>query len=511
MGGANLAALGEEAYERHGDRDVLFFEGQWLRSSDLRARTERAAGGFVQLGVAPGDRVIVLMANCPEVGICYSALWRAGAVVTPVIFLLPPEQVRAILVDSEAVAIVTTPEFVATVQQAAVGVETLRSIIVVGAEGGDDATVPWQQLEAADPVPIVARADHDLAALMYTGGTTGRSKGVMLTHENLWYCGKSSEEASYIPGVTRTLSALPLAHAFGLIVSVVGMHSREPGDAVLMRWFEPTEFLDLTESLAIQRATAIPAMLQLLLAQPLEERDLSSWAYVSVGASPLPVEVATEVQRRVPSLTVLEGYGCTESGGVLTVNPADAPRLGTVGRAIPGYEIRVVDDDGNSLPAGEDGEVIARSKGMMAGYWRAPEATSTALRDGWFSTGDIGRLDADGYLTIVDRKKDLIIRNGFNVYPRDVEDELAKHPAVATAAVVGRPDPKVGEEVVAFVQPLPGQAVEPADLVAWAKDHIGGYKYPREVQLVDSIPLTPVMKTDRKALRATLLSAEALD
>ena len=502
-GARNLAVLAEEAYNRHGDRKVLYFEDRWLRSSELRDRTERAAGGFAELGVAPGDRVVVLMANCPEVAMAYGGLWRAGAVVTPAIFLLPPEQIRHILVDSEAVAIVTTPEFVPTVREAAKDVETLRHVIVVDSDA-EDGTVPWAQLEAADAIPVVARANDDLAALMYTGGTTGRAKGVMLSHENLWYCGQSSEAASYVPGVTRTLSALPLAHAFGLLVSVAGMHTREPGDAVLMRWFDPEGFLDLAESLRIQRATAVPAMLQLLLAHPLEDRDLSAWSYVTVGASPLPVDVARELERRVPGLTVLEGYGCTESGGVMAVNPPDAPRLGTVGHPLPGYEIRVVDDDGNDVAAGDPGEVIVRAQGVMQGYWRAPEATREALRDSWFYTGDVGQLDADGYLSIVDRKKDLIIRNGFNVFPRDVEDELAKHPAVAVAGVVGRPDDRVGEEVVAFVQVVAGQDVEPEELVAWAREHIGGYKYPREVHLVDQIPLTPIMKTDRKALRAEL-------
>ena len=504
-GPRSLAVLAEESYSRHGDREVLFFEGRWLRSAELRERTERAAGGFVELGVRPGDRVVVLMANCPEVPMAYGGLWRAGAVVTPAIFLLPPEQIRHILTDSEAVAIVTTPEFVPTIREAAKGVETLRHLIVVDG-GSEDGTVPWAQLEAATAGPAVGRANDDLAALMYTGGTTGRAKGVMLSHENLWHCGQSSEAASYVPGITRTLSALPLAHAFGLLVSVAGMHTSDAVDAVLMRWFDPDDFLDLAESLRIQRATAVPAMLRLLLTLPLEERDLSAWKYVTVGASPLPLDVARELERRVPGLTVLEGYGCTESGGVMAVNPPEAPRLGTVGRALPGYEITVVDDDGRRVAAGDAGEVIVRADGVMQGYWRAPEATREALRDGWFYTGDIGHLDTDGYLTIVDRKKDLIIRNGFNVFPRDVEDELVKHPAVAMAGVVGRPDDRVGEEVVAFVQVVPGETVEPEEIVAWARKHIGGYKYPREVRLVDQIPLTPVMKTDRKLLRKELTS-----
>jgi long-chain acyl-CoA synthetase len=502
VGAYNLAQLADDGFERHGDHESTFFEGRWHRTGELRDRYHRVAGGFVELGIRPGDRVVVLMANSPEVGLAYHALWRAGAVITPVIFLLPPDQIRHVLRDSEARAVVTTPEFIGNVRAAAGGVDTLHSIIVVG-DAGDGDVVPWAQLEAAEAVEIVPRADDDLAALLYTGGTTGRSKGVMLTHENLWFCAKSSDDAAYIPGVTRVLVPLPLAHAFGLIVTIIGMHAREPTRNAIMRWFDPAGFVELVEELRMQRATLVPTMLQILLQQPLEDHDLSSLRFVNVGAAPLPMDVALEFQKRVPSVTILEGYGATESGGVISVNPADAPKLGSVGKPLPGYEIRIT-DDARDVPRGHVGEIAVRSKGVMVGYWCAPAETEQALRDGWLHTGDLGRLDEDGYLVIVDRKKDLIIRGGFNVFPRDVEDALVEHPAVAMAGVVGRPDPRSGEEVVAFVSLTPGHDVTADDLVAWAKERVGGYKYPREIRIVDQVPLTPVLKTDRKALRQML-------
>ncbi|TAL26366.1 MAG: acyl-CoA synthetase, partial [Frankiales bacterium] len=219
---------------------------------------------------------------------------------------------------------------------------------------------------------------------------------------------------------------------------------------------------------------------------------------------PLAVEVAQELERRIPGLEVREGYGCTETTALIAAQPPEERRLGSVGKPVGGIEIRVTGPDGEELKTGEDGEICVRGPLVMSGYWNSPDATAQAIRDGWFHTGDVGHLDEDGYLYVVDRIKDLIIRNGFNVYPRDVEDVLLAHPDVTAAAVVGRPDPKVGEEVVAFVSVAPGSTVTPEALVEFTKEHISKAKYPREVRIVDAIPLTSVLKTDRKALRAQL-------
>jgi long-chain acyl-CoA synthetase len=219
------------------------------------------------------------------------------------------------------------------------------------------------------------------------------------------------------------------------------------------------------------------------------------------------METAEEFIRRLPSVSIRQGYGLTETAAVISSNPIGRERPGSVGLPIPGTEVRILDDEGNEVAPGEVGEICARSPGVMKGYWGAPEITSDALRDGWLHTGDMGYRDDDGYLYIVDRKKDLIIRGGFNVYPRDIEDALVEHSAVQTAGVVGRPDPRHGEEVVAFVALHPGLDVTGEQLVDWARERIGGYKYPREVLIVDAVPLTPVGKVDRKALRARLPAA----
>ncbi|MGZ4213590.1 MAG: class I adenylate-forming enzyme family protein [Actinomycetota bacterium] len=499
VGEHNLARLGEESFARHGDYESLLFEGTWYRTGDTYERARRLAGGLIELGIQPGDRVVVFMANSPEVGICYWALWRAGAAITPAIFLLPPEELRHVVSHSGARAVITSPEFLGTVRAATEGLPDLKWIICSGPE--QEGVIALPSLEDAEPAGIVARADSDLAALLYTGGTTGRAKGVMLSHENLWFCSKALHDHGNREETDRALVPLPLSHAFGLIVTVVGMHAERKGIAILQRWFDPVEFLRLIQEHKVEIATVVPSMIQILLSQPLEDYDLSSLKYLGSGAAPLPREVADEFNKRVPTVQIREGYGCTESGAVISANKPGEVKMGSVGTPIPGCEVRILDDDDNEMPQGQLGEICARSKGVMMGYWNAPDATEATLRNGWLHTGDIGYVDPDGFLFVVDRKKDLIIRGGFNVFPRDVEDALLQHPDVTMAGVIGRPDAAKGEEVVAFVALAPGAHVTEDDLVAFTKSKLSAYKYPREIHIVPTVPLTPVGKVDRKALR----------
>jgi long-chain acyl-CoA synthetase len=498
----NLARLAQAAFERRGDYPTLLYEGRWHGSAELFSRSERIGAGLAELGIEPGDRVVVTMANCPEVSLTYQAVWRAGAVVTPAMFLLPAPDLRHVIADAEARAVVTTPEFVPKVLEATEGLEHVRHVICTEPTG--DGVVPLADLERAEPRPIVPRGDDELAALLYTGGTTGRSKGVMLSHANLHFSGHAAHASSYVPGVNRALVALPLSHAYGILVTIGGMHSPEQGVAVLMRWFDPAAFLALIAEHGIQTTAVVPTMLQLLLGQPVEDYDLSTLRYVTSGGAPLAPEVEQMFNRRVPGAAIRQGYGLTETAALISSNPVDSVKTGSVGLPVAGTELEIRDGDGRPLPAGEAGEVCVRSPGVMQGYWRAPDATAEALGDGWLHTGDIGRVDDDGYLYIVDRKKDLIIRGGFNVYPRDVEDALVQHPAVQMAGVVGRPSERHGEEVVAFVSLLPDAGVTGDEVMEWARERIGGYKYPRELHVVQAIPLTPVGKIDRKALRARL-------
>jgi long-chain acyl-CoA synthetase len=496
----HLAVLAEQAQQRGdpGHRSV-WFEDAWYTAGELFDRVQRLATGLADLGVGPGDRVVVMMATTPDVGVTYQACWRAGAVATPVIFLLPPAELRHILLDSEPRAVITTEEFLPTVQQAAEGLD-----VTIVVDGDAEGTTPLRELTSAEPGGIVARGDDDLAALMYTGGTTGRSKGVKLSHEALWHAGRAGYEATADDHLSRTAVPLPLSHAFGLLATVTGMHQPEQGVAALMRWFDPAGFLDIVEQHAIEQATLVPTMLRMLLDMPLEERDLSSLVRVVCGSAPLPLQVLETFERRVPGVTICEGYGLTETSAAATVNRRHDRRVGTVGQPLPGVELKIVDDGGEEVPQGEAGEVLVRSRSNAQGYWGAPRESAATFVGGWVRTGDIGSLGPDGHLTILDRAKDVILRNGFNVYPRDVEEALTEHEAVASAAVVGRDDERVGEEIVAFVQPQPGVEIDEDELAAWARERLGPKSYPRELVTVEALPLTPVLKIDRKALRDRL-------
>ncbi len=498
----HLALAAEAAFERRGDYESLLFEGRWYRSGELFDRAAALATGLRQLGLAPGDRVAVTMVNCPEVGIVYQAVWRAGLVATPAMFLLPADDLRHLLSDSGARAVVTTADLLDKVQLAVSGIDPEPFVICTDRVA--DGVIGLPELEAAPPDAIVPRAGGDLAALLYTGGTTGQAKGVMLSHEALHYVGSAAYASSHVDGIDRSLATLPLSHAYGLLVTVAGFHSVARDVAVLLRWFAPAGFLSAVQDHGLQQTAVVPSMLQALLAQPLERYDLSTLQQVTSGASPLPPETEREFVRRVPSASIRQGYGLTESAALVSSSPVGRVRAGSVGVPVPGCEVEIRDERGRALAAGEAGEICVRSPGLMLGYWNAPETTARAIRDGWLYTGDVGRLDEDGYLYVVDRIKDLIIRGGFNVYPRDVEDALLEHPDISMAAVVGAASATHGEEVVAFVSLRAGAEVTPEQLVTWARERIGGYRYPRRIDVVDAIPLTAVGKVDRKALRAKL-------
>jgi len=471
----NLARLVEETYERRGDYDALWFEGRWHTSGELFER-----GARIDLGVKPGERVVVMMENSPDVAAVYHAVARAGAVVTPVIFLASAEELRRILVDAEPSLVVASPLVSDTVQAAADDVRVVTDL---------------DELGSSDPLPIVERREDDLAALVYTGGTTGRAKGVMLTHANIWEAGRRGHEAGHVDGIDRSLSCLPLSHSYGVLVLNVALHHPGKPQSVLMRWFDAESWLALAQDHRSQIAPVVPSMLYMLLREPLEDYDLSELRYVASGAAPLAPEAIAEFTKRVPGVEIREGYGLTETSALVSTNRPGRIRYGSVGEPVPGTEVRL-----------DEGEICIRSDLVMKGYWNAPELTADAIRDGWLYTGDMGRLDDDGYLTILDRKKDLIIRGGFNVFPRDVEEALVEHAAVATACVVGRADDVHGEEVVAFVTLR--TETTPDELVAFGKERLGGYKYPREIHVVDALPLTPVGKVDRKALRELLTVRE---
>ncbi|SDI79909.1 long-chain acyl-CoA synthetase [Frankineae bacterium MT45] len=502
--GSSLGVLEDVAVERFGEASTVVYEGVARSSSELAAQARRLATGLADIGIRLGDRVVVCMANCPEVLVAYRAIWRMGAAVTPLLFLLSEDELRHAIVESGAKVAITTPEFLPKLQAATVGL-TVRCVVAGGPAERSPDTFSFDELCAGAEAGLVRVDSHEMAALLFTGGTTGRAKGVVLSHDALSAAAWSATLAGVEDHYAVTLLPLPLAHVYGLMVSSMGLHAVQPSRAVLMRWFDPTAWLTLAQDERVEAGAVVPTMLRLLTAAPLESYDLSRLRRLVSGSAPLPAEVRAEWARRVPRVEVVEGYGCSETAALATSTPPHAERAGSVGVAAPGVEVRVEAPNGGAVATDEDGEICLRTPSVMSGYWQDPDGTAAALRGGWLHTGDIGHLDADGYLYIVDRLKDLIIRGGFNVYPRDVEEVLMRHPAVAVCGVIGRPDREHGEEVVAFVQLRPGvEAITDAELKAFAKEHLSAVKYPREVRLIDQIPLTSIGKLDRVALRRLL-------
>src|SRR5581483_10989098 len=339
-----------------GDASTLVFEGASYDSAVLAERARRLSQGLRDAGLQPGERVVVCMANCPEVGITYSAIWRAGGVTTPVLFLLSDDELRHVLADSEASYVVTTPEFLPKVQNAGSGVPTLRGIVLAGGEG--EGTLSFAALEASDEGSLVDTDPGALAALLYTGGTTGRSKGVMLSHDAMSASAWAAVSMAYDPELTVSLVPLPLSHAYGLLVTTLSLHSPDPGTAILMRWFDPTGWLDLAATHRVQIAPVVPSMLQMLLAQPVEDYDLSSLRRIASGAAPLLHETRDEVARRLPQVELAEGYGCTESAALISAAPLGAVRVGSVGKPVPGVELRIERADGSTaMSPDEEGEI----------------------------------------------------------------------------------------------------------------------------------------------------------
>ena len=501
----NLARLLDDHVADFGDHDEVFFEGRWYSSAETLQKAKRLGAGLQELGVRPGDRVVVLLPNCPEVGISYWGAWRIGAAITPVIFMLPPTEIHRILEQSEAKVAITSPDFLANLQAGAQGVETLEHVVLVGGEPQPD-TLAWSDLLGSGEAEIVERDKDDLAGLLFTGGTTGASKGVMLSHNNLEWTARTAAEASGLEPDSVGLLSLPLSHSFGMHVSIIGALVK--GKGVLLRWFDPTLMLDMIEEHKVQRMAVVPTMLQLLLMMPLEERDLSSLEYITSGAAGLPGEVQRAFEERLPNCKILQGYGLTETSPTVAVqSPSSADdgtrKIGSVGPVVPGVEVRIEGDDGSALGPDEVGEITVKGPNVMLGYWRNEEATAEAIKDGWFHTGDMGKLDADGNLFIVERKKDLVIRGGFNVYPADVEGVLLKHPGITEAAIVGRASERWGEEPVAFVV-LASSDVSIDDIMEYCQTELAKYKIPAEIRPVPMIPKTPVGKIDKKELRTQL-------
>src|SRR6267378_4700642 len=498
----NLALLLRESATNYPQKTALSIGDTDLTYETVHSFTQRFAGALGSLGVEPGEHVAVLLPNVPHFTIAYFGAHYAGNPVVPLNVLLSADEIAYLLEDSEAVALVAWDGFLKAAEAGFARAEHCRHLIVARANPAD-WTAPEGALSmaaliaGAEPVTdLPATGPDDTAVILYTSGTTGKPKGAELTHFNLFFNAlASSTRVVALDPDTVALATLPLFHSFGQTV-MQNAPIAVGGTVVLLPRFEPKAAFDLMESHRVNFFGGVPTMYLALLNYPAADRyDLSGLKWCISGGASMPVEVMKAFDERY-HVNILEGYGLSETSPVASFNPLDRPKkAGSIGLPIWGVELRLVDSDGNVVEApGTRGEIQIKGHNVMKGYWKRPEATAEAMKDGWFATGDIATRDADGYYFIVDRKKDMIIRGGYNVYPREVEEVLYAHAAIAEAAVIGVPHPTHGEEVKAVVVLKPGSTATAEEIVAYCKEHLAAYKYPRVVEFREELPKTATGK-----------------
>ncbi|MEU8510360.1 long-chain fatty acid--CoA ligase [Kitasatospora sp. NPDC048722] len=484
----NLATLLTGSAYAHGHRIAVRHESTALTYAQLDDLSARTAGLLQARGVRPGDRVALIMPNVPHFPVAYYGVLRAGAVVVPMNPLLKAGEIAHALRDCGARMLLASP--IAAAEAAVAACAAGTDLLVV------DPTEFDARLARTDPQRTVADAeDTDLAVILYTSGTTGTPKGAELTHRNLLGNTATAVETLFHVGPDDVLfGGLPLFHAFGQTCTLNTAVAAGATLTLLTR-FDPAAALETIRRDAVSVFFGVPTMYAALLHAALPDGfDATRLRLAVSGGASLPVEVLHAFEERF-GVDVLEGYGLSETSPVAAFNPPDRPRKpGSIGLPVRGVELRLVGRDGTTTATGQIGEIAIRGENVMAGYHNQPHATAQAIRDGWFHTGDLARVDEDGYYFIVDRTKDLIIRGGYNVYPREVEEVLYRHPAVAEAAVVGVPDRLLGQEVAAAVVLKPGAHATAEEIRDHVKAQVAAYKYPRVVTLTDALPKGPTGK-----------------
>lgn len=488
-----LQDLLEQNIAQFGEYPLFYYSGKAYSNLDAQKYANRIAGNLQKNGIRKGDRVLVCMPNCPEVLFSYQGIARTGAIIVPVMFLLHAEEIAYILRNSGAKAVITNAATMPKLRQAISGLP--EKPVVFSADG-----ITSDPLENAF-TPVTGIREDNPAVILYTSGTTGSPKGVILTHRNL-YSNAVNSAANTKEGQGRevTIGVLPLAHVYGLTVSNVCYIKGY--SVVVFAKFEPEQVFAAIEKYRVRSFSVVPAMVYAMYHHPKAEAyDLSSLESLGSGSAPLPEALRRGFLDKF-GVEVLEGYGLSEAAPVVSSYKEGMPyKPGSVGVPIPGVEIKIVNPNDLEVPAGEVGELVVRGDNITPGYYQNREETARVLKNGWLYTGDLAKVDEDGYLYIVDRKKDLIIRGGFNIYPRDIEELLARHPAVLETAVIGVPDERMGEEALAFIVKKTGDETSAQDLAAYCRKHLAKNKVPKKFVFLDDLPRNGVGKILKTQLR----------
>ena len=490
---SNLAQNLLDTAAEHADRPALRMDDTDLTYGEFRDAALQVAGSLQARGISPGDRVGMVLPNVLSFPVVFYGALLAGAVVVPMNPLLKAREVEYYLRDSGARLVVALEPSADPVVEAAgtVGIEA----VTVG-PALPEALMGGGALDAA-----VERADDDLAVILYTSGTTGQPKGAELTHANLaGNCRTTADTLAENTADDVIMGCLPLFHVFGLTCGLDTAVLRGSLLTLIPR-FDGAKALSVIARDRVTIFEGVPTMFAgMLHSADAGSTDVSSLRLCVSGGSAMPVEIMRAFEEKFGCI-VLEGYGLSETSPVASFNHPHAERKpGSIGTPIAGVEMRLVDDDGKDVTAAEVGEIAIRGENVMKGYWQRAEETQKAIPDGWFRTGDLARVDEEGYFFIVDRKKEMIIRGGYNVYPREIEEALYEHPAVAEVACIGIAHPELGEEVAAAVALKPGAAAEVDELRAFVKKRVAAYKYPRHLWLVEALPKGPTGKILRRSV-----------
>ncbi|MBI4326888.1 MAG: long-chain fatty acid--CoA ligase [Chloroflexi bacterium] len=491
----NLPTVFALSAEKNSAKTALFWGEHEYSYGRLLAQSRWLARQLCcEFNVQPGDRVGVWLKNCPEYVPALFGVLEAGAVVVPINNFLKPDEVNYILADGGIEVLITDAAMAESLAALAAARPSLRFFHV--------EQIAHAQPVSPDDFTPALRGESDLAVLIYTSGTTGRPKGAMLSHGNLLHNVESCRQVLQAVSFDRFVVLLPMFHSFMLCVGIL-LPLIVGGSIVLIKTLHPPK--SILHEIVARQATLLPAIPQLFraLANAPIPPNLPLRLCVS-GAAPLPVEVLKEFNAKVP-VPLLEGYGLSEASPVVSINPIPGPwKAGSVGTPIPDVEVSVQNDAGEHLPDGAIGEICVRGGNVMQGYWNQPEETAKALRHGWLLTGDVGYRDADGYYFITDRKKDMLLVNGINVYPRELEEVIYQFPGVKETAVVGVPDPRKGEHPVAFVVANDGAVIDERELLHFVRGKVADYKVPRQVHFLPSLPRNATGKILKTELRQRL-------
>ncbi len=498
--------LEKQALERPNKTAILFKEEKYT-FSDLNTFSNRLANRLLNVGIKKGDRIILLFQNCPEFCVAYLAVLKIGAIAVVLDFRLSPAEMEPIFQEAEVNAIITTVRQKVFIDRVKSMVPTLKHVVVTGR--GDEDIRDWHsyeeiiEKESSEKISIPLH-EEDESIYLYTSGTTGRSKGVVLTNDHLNYFPESLHHGIHCSEADTFGFVLPISHITGSVVMNLMVES---GMSVsIVDEMTPKKILDAIQHHRITVTAAVPPIYQLMLNVPHWERyDCSSLKVAAMMGTVVPEQLMKEFGERYPHVQPIQGYGATETSPLLTLTHIeDAPRkMASAGKAVPRVDLKIIGREGTEVPVGQIGEIIARGPQIMKGYFKDPKATAKKIKDGWYYTGDLAKLDEDGYLYVLGRADDMIITGGLNVYPSEVETVLVNHPKVQEAAVVGIPDSRRGQILRANVVLKHGETATHREILSFCKERLASFKMPRQLEFKDSLPKSRTGKVAKRQLRTT--------